>query len=212
MIRWICGDAVDWLRGQQAGGVGSIVTSLPDADETGQGFSQWQEWFKDTAALCIGATSDNAVTIFYQTDRKAEGRWISKAEMILSTVAPEAARVLWHKIALRAAPGAIDVRRPGYSHLIAISRQATPGKATADVLDRGRVLYPNGMGLKAASFAVRFAMRFSNDLVDPFCGRGTIPAVAEALGMNVTGIDIDPLQIEKARRLKLAFVNEESPA
>lgn len=65
------------------------------------------------------------------------------------------------------------------------------------------MIYPNAMGLKAAAFALRFAGGFSRRIIDPFCGRGTVPAVADALGFDAIGVDIDPAQCERAAALSL---------
>jgi hypothetical protein len=202
MTEWVCADALPWLAAHPR--LGAIVTSLPDADELGAPLGEWARWFGQAVALCVAAALDAAPAIFYQTDRKADGQLYSKAALVLAGAAAAGARVLWHKIVLRRAPGAVDLHRPGYTHLIAVSRAGKPGAASPDVLARGRMLYPNAMGLAAAVFAVRFAGRAAPVVCDPFCGRGTVPAVAEALGLGAIGVDIDPTQLSAARRLRLA--------
>lgn len=202
MTEWVCTDALPWLAAHPR--LGSIVTSLPDADEIGAALPEWARWFRQAVALCVGATQDVAPAIFYQTDRKADGQLYSKAALVFAGATAAGAHVLWHKIVLRREPGAVDLHRPGYTHLIAVSRGGKPGTASPDVLSRGRMLYPNAMGLAAALFAVRFAGRAARVVCDPFCGRGTVPAVADALGLRAIGVDIDPAQISAAQRLRLA--------
>jgi len=115
-----CADALDWLPDNR--GKGAIVTSLPDAEETGQKIPEWQGWFQTAAVECIKAAADGAPIIFYQTDRKAGGELFSKAGIIYRASIEADAHVLWHKIALRRAVGAVDLHRPGYTHLICLSR------------------------------------------------------------------------------------------
>ena len=43
----------------------------------------------------------------------------------------------------------------------------------------------------AAKVCVEFCKRFSSRVLDPFCGHGTVLHVAEELGMDNVGVDID---------------------
>jgi DNA modification methylase len=47
-------------------------------------------------------------------------------------------------------------------------------------------------GFEAAKVCVEFCKKFSNRVCDPFCGHGTVLHVAEELGMDSVGVDIDP--------------------
>jgi len=201
-----CADALPWLRAHPD--CGAIVTSLPDAEEVGASLDDWAGWFREAAAACLGATRAEAPAIFYQTDRKAGGGLLSKAGIVIEAAAAAGCRILWHKIVLSRAPGLVDIHRPGYSHLIAASRSGKPGRASPDVIGNpGPRAYANGLGLNVAIFACRFAALSARRIVDPFCGRGTIPATAEALGLEAIGIDIDPAQCDHARRLKVEILD-----
>ena len=182
---------------------GAVVTSLPDSEEIGQTPEQWRGWFVEAAGLAMALAEPLAPAVFYQTDRKADGQTHSKAALLLKAAEARGVRLLWHKIVLRRRVGAVDLHRPGYTHLMAFSAKGRPGSATPDVIECGDMIYPNAMGLKAASFAVRFAGGFSRQIIDPFCGRGTVPAVADALGFDAIGVDIDPEQCERAAALSL---------
>lgn len=149
------------------------------------------------------AARRDCAAVFYVTDRKADGGIYSKPAILFRAANEAGLRPLWHKIALRRGVGKVDLHRPTFSHMIAFSADGRGGSATPDVIDRGPMLYPNATGLSAASAAVKFAARPGVPLVDPFCGQGTIPAVADALGFDAIGVDIDPAQCEKARALKL---------
>lgn len=203
----VCADALEWLPRHP--GVGAVVTSLPDAHELGWPLDQWAPWFAAAARACLRAAAPGAGCVFYQTDRKAAGRLHSKAGVLLRVAAEEGAGLLWHKIVLRRGVGATDLHRPGYSHLLAFSRGGKPGPATPDVLESGRLVYPDAMGAAAALVAVRFALRAARTVCDPFCGWGTVLAAAESLGgdaVDAVGVDIDPAQCDRARRLTLPYL------
>lgn len=199
-----CADAREWMAGRPP--VGGVVTSLPDADETGYSIEQWKSWFVECAGLCMDLANPDSATVFYQTDRKVDGYWLSKTELLFDAQKMHAGmRLLWHKIVLRRDIGKKDLYRPGYTHMLAFSRKARTGAVTSDVFDRGVMVYPNGMGLRAAELAVRFVGRNTTTICDPFCGRGTVLAVANALGLDAIGVDIDPDQAECARSLTLSM-------
>ncbi len=76
----------------------------------------------------------------------------------------------------------------------------TAGQATPDVIPVSRRLYPMAFGFEAAKVAVEFCMRYSKRICDPFCGQGTALHVAESLGADSVGVDIDPAVCEIARQ------------
>jgi hypothetical protein len=201
MRRVECADALTWLEGRRD--VGAIVTSLPDAEEIGCSIAEWREWFGRGVESVVRATSKRSPAIFYQTDRKSNGATVSKEALVFEASWRAGARVLWHKIVLRRDVGKVDLHRPGFTHLIAVSAEGTSGTASPDVLLRGRMVYPNAMGVAVAAFAVKYAALTSRSVVDPFCGRGTVVAMADALGLDAVGVDIDPEQVEAARSLDL---------
>lgn len=200
-VRWLCMDAEKWLAKNKD--VGAVFASLPDEIETSLSPQAWSEWFVDTIAACIAAASPEAPAIFYQTDRKVGGALCSKAELIFAAVRKAGANILWHKIVLRRDVGGIDLYRPTYCHLIAVSVKGKSGAATPDVINGGGVVYQNGTRINAAIVAAKFSGRVTNRLVDPFCGRGTVPVIASHYGMDALGIDNDPKQLEYAARLKV---------
>lgn len=197
----ICADALEWLTKQN--NIGGVVTSLPDADEVGLSLAEWRIWFVQAATLVMKKVDLSAPAVFYQTDRKMDGEWVSKSYLLIKASEHAKTRLLWHKIVLRREVGGVDLFRPGYTHLMAFSHEAGPGTATFDVMTAGRMIYKNAMGLDAAIFACRFVSRYTRTITDPFCGRGTVPAVADALGLVAVGVDIDAEQCNYARTLKL---------
>lgn len=197
----ITGDAFEVLP--RLAGRGAVITSPPDAEEIGESVETWADWFVHAAALCFSAAAGPVV--FYVTDRKSGGRLFSKPALI-AAAAPAGYSLMWHKIALRKPAGATDLHRPGYTHLVAYNTENKPGRATPDVFERGPVAYKNGMGLRAASVAVRYAADFTDTVIDPFCGRGTVPAMAGAYGLDGYGIEILEDQAARARALNISRV------
>lgn len=178
-----------------------IVTSLPDAMEVGLAITgDYQRWVHEAVLLCASRVRDDGLLVFYQTDRKVDGQWLSKPAVII----PAAGRMLWHKIVLRRDVGKRDLYRPGYAHLLAFSRAGRIGAASPDVLHAGKSLWKHGMGFAAATFVAEYGRGFGGgqSFCDPFCGHGTslIAAVRAGFG-TVTGIDRDPECCERARML-----------
>ena len=61
------------------------------------------------------------------------------------------------------------------------------------------------MGVNACLDACRFVRKDtpSRTVVDPFCGWGTVLAVANALGLDAIGVDCSARMCKKARALHL---------
>lgn len=201
----ICADALEWLRihskiPSPLRNIPAIITSLPDAEEVGLSLKDWTYWFADAAWACMAAVGKTGPVVFYQTDRKHDGRLYSKPELLFDSAVAVGLRPLWHKIILRRGVGKTDLHRPGYTHLIAFGGAGVrPGAATPDVIEAGAMLYENAMGANAARVTCEFVRPYGNKVVDPFCGQGAVLVAALRMGMSAVGVDIDPAQIEKAR-------------
>ncbi len=205
MRKVICCDALDRLASMKP--VKSIITSLPDASEVECGISGYNEWFTNGVRAVLCSVVQDGVAVFYQGDRKHDGRLLSKATLLSNVADSLGCRLLWHKIVLRNRPGAINLYRPSYVHMMAFSRSLRAGKSTTDVLEQGETFYRNGMGINGAVIAVRFAIERARSTVihDPFCGQGTVLAVANALGCRSVGFDIDEEQCARARILRVSL-------
>lgn len=200
----VCGDAVRWLQTQADHTVGHIVTALPDMHDVGMTATKYEAWFERVCRLFFQKVAPAAYVIFCQTDRKIDGRWWTKSAVV-HRVAKEAGIPLrWHKIVVRRE--GTDLHRPTYSHLLCFSFKGGPGSATPDVFPSGPVVYRDGMGLGAVAFVMRFlaASRASHlPVIDPFVGRGTVVAAAEAFGAESVGVDVSESQCAHARALRL---------
>jgi hypothetical protein len=204
-----CGDGLAWLaRGPFPSDL-AIVTSLPDHSEVPRlGVEGWRAWFTETAARCCAAVDDQAVAIFYQTDVKHDGRWIDKAHLVQSGADRAGAHLLWHKVVCRARPGVTTFGRPAYAHLLCFSRalRLEPGQSSPDVLPRlGEMTWARAMGREACDAVARFLLAHTacRTVADPFCGVGTMLAVANAHGLDAVGVELSPKRAEKARGLLL---------
>lgn len=200
----ICADAFEWMRANAAEVGQSVVTSLPDASELPKlSFDAWQLWFVDAARTVIRWLPADAVAIFFQTDIRRSGLWVDKGHLVLRAADEESALVVWHKIVCRAPPGTISPGRPSYSHMICVSlsERAFPRRPGPDVLvDTAESSWTRAMGLEACRVACAYLRDETETrvVVDPFCGRGGLLAVAESMGFASIGVDLS------ARRCRIA--------
>ena len=192
----ICADALLWLPVNLCSGYG-IATSPPDAEEIGADLRDWAAWFLKAVDACLG---NGGPVVFYVTDRLHGGRRISKAALIFRMARARGVPLVWHKIALRRGIGKVDIRRAGYSHVLAFGN-CKAGRATPDVLNAGPMLYRNATGETAAALMAAFIADHCDVLVDPFCGQGAILRAGLEAGLSVVGVDIDDGQCAKARAL-----------
>lgn len=207
------GDALAWLGAREALTGASLVTSLPDASELpALEFPAWQRWFEDAAALVASRVPDDGVAIFFQTDIREAGVWIDKGAMVSRGAERAGLSLLFHAIVCRLPPGTLTFGRPAYSHMLGFGRGARPqgapaparARARADVLpETGDKPGSKSMGVAACVAACKFilAETATRTVVDPFCGHGTVLAVANALGMDAVGVDISTRMVRKARAL-----------
>ena len=205
-----CADALLWLAGQPALTGCSFVTSLPDASELpGLGVERWRGFFIDAAKLVLSRTPPEGVAIFYQTDVKRAGTWVDKAYLVQRAAEEQGAALLFHKIVCRKPAGTVTFGRAAYAHLLCFSSglRADLGRSTADVLpDAGKMTWVRAMGLAACRLACRFVREQTQTrtIVDPFCGVGTALAVANELGLDAIGVELNAKRARRARTLLLS--------
>ncbi|MBX7193309.1 MAG: site-specific DNA-methyltransferase [Sandaracinaceae bacterium] len=216
------GDGLAWLaaaRGEGALRGVSIITSLPDVSELPTlGAEGWERWFVDAARACCEALDDDALAIFFQSDvkhtRPGEGaHWIDKGALVTRGASEAGLGMVFHRIVLRVPAGTVTHGRAAYSHLLGFSRRARldlsrPG---ADVIpDAGPTTWTRGMGLHACRAACEAVIAFTPTRVvlDPFCGHGTVLAVANELGLDAIGVELGGKRARKARALTVASLLE----
>jgi hypothetical protein len=187
----------------------SVITSLPDVSELPElGLDGWQRWFADVVQRVIRWLPPAGLAIFYQSDVRHGGEWIDKGYLVIRAAREIAASLVWHKIVCRRPPGAIAVGRPSYSHMLCVSAvpRPLPIRPGPDVLDdAGHMSWSRAMGVNACVVACRFLKDETSTrlVVDPFCGRGTTLAVANAMGFDAIGIDLAAKRCRAARSLTI---------
>ncbi len=205
-------DAIAWLRGQgRLPGV-SAITSLPDVSEVGMKLTDWRPWFEDAAALVMQAIDPLGVAIFFQSDIKHAGHWIDKGAMVTRAAERMSLGMLFHKIVCRRPPGTTGFGRASYAHMLGFAAWPLRERyARVDVLpDGGSKPGVKSMGVKACLDACRFVKNETptRTVVDPFCGFGTVLAVANALGLDAVGVDIAARMCRRARELQIDLRDE----
>lgn len=203
-----CEDALAWLERQPVLSGCSLIASMPDISEfPGLSLEQWQSWFVTTAKLILSRTPDDGVAVFYQTDIKVEGTWVDKGYLVQKAAEQFGHALLWHKIVCRRLPGTVTFGRPGYSHLLCFSRgvRADLSRSLVDVLpDAGPSTWTRGMGIEACRLACKFILEntATRTIVNPFCGHGTVLAVANEMGLAAVGVELSAKRARKARNAR----------
>jgi hypothetical protein len=204
-----CGDGLVWLAERELPADHAVVTSLPDASELPDlGFDGWRRWFVEAAAAACRAVADDAVAVFYQTDVKCDGRWVDKGFLVQQGAEGAGSHLLWHKVVCRVAPGATTFGRPAFAHLLCFSRalRLQTGQSMPDVIPRpGAMTWARAMPTEACAAVARFLLAHTacRTVVDPFCGMGTMLAVANAHGLDAVGVELSRKRAENARSLVL---------
>ena len=201
-----CVESMAWMRGRGVLKGAAAVTSLPDVSELRLSMAAWRTWFLEAVRLVVNSVPDESVAVFFQSDIKHDGAWVDKGALVVRAAEDAGGRVLFHKIVCRRQPGLLTMGRPGYTHLIAVSRamRCPDALPIPDIIvDAGRSPWVRAMGIRAAAHAVRFArdQAKARTIFDPFCGVGTVLAVANALGIDAIGLDRSRKRCEQAREL-----------
>jgi hypothetical protein len=202
-------DALAWLADPGVLAGCSVITSLPDWSELPElSLDEWLLWFERAATLIFERVPPDGVAIFFQSDIRTGGQWIDKGAIVQRAAHALQIPLLFHTIVCRRAPGTVTYSRASWSHMIGFSRGVRPeiGRSTADVIvDGGFKPGPKSMGVNACLAACRFVLTETDHrtIVDPFCGLGTVLAVANQLGLDAIGVDLSARQCRKAKALDL---------
>lgn len=201
-------DALDWMTKTGQMKNCSMITSMPDFSEfPSMSLAEWKTWFTNAAALVMNACDENGVSIFYQRDSKKDGTWVDKSYLIQKAAEQTGHELLWHKIICRVPAGQITFGKPAYSHFLCFSKKVRPPleKSTVDVLSNpGKSTWARGMGIDACIAACKFVIAHTETrtIVDPFCGHGSVLAVANTLGLDAIGVEKGRKRAEKSQLLK----------
>lgn len=210
MRQVICDDAIRWLKRQNSQSLANIVCSIPDASEVGMAMSAYIKWFPSIVRLLCQKLSAKGYVILVQTDRKHDGETFSKSSSAITAAHRAGLKLMWHKTALLSQPGHVTNMgfTPGYCHVLCFCRKPKPGRASPDVLPEQKRTWKNGMPLAAAALAVAFiasqnkSKRQNCCIYVPFCGIGTVLAVADKHKIQSIGIEINPERCKQATAFK----------
>lgn len=202
------GDALAWLAANTAPERAAVITSLPDVSELPLALDAWKRWFIATAATLMRWVPEDGIAMFFQSDVRVDGALVDKGYLVLRAAEEVGANVLFHKIVCRNPPGTVAYGRASYSHLIGVTRAPAriPRRPGPDVLaDAGAMTWSRAMGLEACRLACRYLVENTNTrvVVDPFCGRGSVLAVANALGLDAIGVELGGKRCRAARALRI---------
>ena len=208
-------EALEWLRQNAAEPTDAVITSLPDFSELpalGPGLDGWKRWFIDAAAELVRWPAPGMPSLFFQSDVRHQGMWVDKAYLVQQAAERAGATLVFHKIVCRHPPGTLTQGRASYSHLLAftLGQQLIAKKPSADVLpDAGEMPWSRAMGTQACAAACRFLLdeTSARRVVDPFCGKGTVLAVANALGLEALGVELSAKRCRAARKLGVAALD-----
>ena len=211
-------DAIAWLSENQAEPGDAVVTSLPDVSELpalGPGLSGWTRWFVDAAAQVMTWPKPGLPSLFFQSDVRYQGQWLDKAYLVQKAAERVGALLVFHQIVCRKPPGTLTQGRASYSHLLAftVGSQLIPKKPRADVLpDAGDMPWSRAMGTRACEAACRFLLSETEArrVVDPFCGKGTVLAVANSLGLDALGVELSGKRCRAAQKLSVAALPDDA--
>lgn len=210
----IQGDGLAWMRTCPAEPGTSVITSLPDMSELPQLSSDaWRAWFIDAARAVLSWVPASDMAIFYQSDVLHERAWVSKSYLVMQAAEAEAAQLVWHKIVCRRPAGTSSWGRASYSHMLCFTRGEVPAVAAASphvLPDAGATSWARGMGVAACELACNYLRKHTatRRIVDPFCGRGSVLAVAQALDFEVIGIELSKKRCRTARAALAAVSGE----
>jgi len=205
----IHGEALAWMAENVASYDASVVTSLPDLSERSDlDLEGWKAWFVLAARRVIAWTPPRGVAVFFQSDIRHDGALVDKSYLVMRAAEEERASLLWHKIVCRKPPGTISFGRPSWSHMLCVGHapRETPKRPGPDVLpDAGLMPWSRAMGVRACEAACAYLRdeAEAHVVVDPFCGRGTVLAVANAMGLDAIGVELSAKRCRAARALSV---------
>jgi hypothetical protein len=200
----ICADAISWLN-EVHEIPGYVVTSLPDFRAMNMDVEKWRTWFYDVVHLIMQKLPDGHCAIFYQTDSKVRGpnvegkweqlEWIDKSVIVHNAASSvPGVKLLWHKIMDRTNDEYMRAN-VGFSHLLCFGKNrgmTMERNEIPDVLERGELIYKNSVGINPCMIATLFCRSAgAQQIVDPFCGKGSFLMAANYMGMDALGIDIN---------------------
>ena len=219
----ICCNALDWLQGIDDNSLpGSVFTSLPDISELPLLFrgtidekcEKYKAWFMDVAELIMNKLAVGEYAIFLQSDVRVQGlhgihtQWLDKSYLCSAAAEKANCTMMWHKLVSCSNMEKRSISRPTYSHLLCYGKSCSYPSgafATPDIFDRGDMVWVKGVGFDCCLMGIAFLKEVANTscIIDPFCGHGTVLAMANTLGIDSIGVEISLRRCKKSMSLRL---------
>jgi len=196
-------DSIEYLERKKDQSLPTIITGIPDMDEVNMNDIQYIDWFQKVCDIIFRKVKKNEYTIFIQTDRKVNGRWIDKSYYLNNVAHKNHMKLLWHKIILYRPVNSIHLQRPTYGHMLCFCHSSStngPGKQFPDVIEGSKKLYKNGTSIQPLHYIMKFLVEKGIQvIIDPFAGYGTISVIAKKYHISSLAIDIDAECVEKIK-------------
>ncbi|CAJ1433826.1 unnamed protein product [Effrenium voratum] len=163
-----------------------------------------------TVKLILEKLPPKGRAIFMQTDvkvtkdgshgRNAKGgsywQWLDKSHLALAAASQlPRARLLWHRIIFsgKLSGGGRSGFSAGYTHYLCFTNddwEESLDRGFPDVIRKGMATWTSGSGVHAVEQACSYLKSCGcRVVVDPFCGEGTVLAVANALQLEALGVE-----------------------
>jgi hypothetical protein len=201
-------DVPPWAVHIAAPHVVSVVTSIPDASETGQSAAAWRTWFVEAVALSARVVSEAGLFVAMQSDVRIDGWWTDKSALVAQGVVDSdtGLRLLARKVLCRKPPGTASTSRAAFTHALLYGRQPmTVVDVIADVLpNAGLSTWKRGIGAEATWQLLGFVQRHApacDTIFDPFCGEGLMLAQAQRRGLHAVGVERHHKRAQSAQRM-----------
>jgi hypothetical protein len=178
----------------------------------------YKEWFINAVTLIMSKLKKGQYAIFLQSDAKIIDKndnlleYIDKSHLCSMGAFNSGCKMMFHKLCTRG-DDKLHKRclgRPHFSHLICYGKgseamYSNRDYAIPDINDRGDMLWSKGIGLDSCLLGLSFLRDTVNAkfIIDPFCGVGTVPAMANSIGISSLGIEISSKRCRQARKLDL---------
>lgn len=220
-----CEDALPWLRSTRLPPRFGVLTGVPDIHELDSKLSieGYIEWFQTVVRLVLQAIPEDGRAIFMQTDvkvtrdgqhgRNASGgsywQWLDKAYLALQAASQvPRARLLWHRVIFsgKLQAGGRSGFSAGYTHYLCFTTgdtdEALDRGAFPDVIRKGLSTWTSGSGAHAVQLACSYLKAQGiQTVVDPFCGEGSVLAIANAVGLSSLGLEKSAKRARQAETL-----------
>lgn len=204
----------------------SVITGLPDISEIKPSLSpaEYEEWCADVVFRLLQLIRPEQVLILYVTPGRWSGEggaWLDKGFCAQLGARRAGAACVWQKVVLiqDSAGRRRGGLRPGFVNMLCFSKRHRVPRdfTTVDVLaDRGHMSWSHAIGEEACRHAVEYCLHHVGrpagggtapaadehgpgvPILNPFCGYGSVLAVANAYGLDAFGMDISLKCCKKA--------------